>query len=125
MNFFTLEGIYLIMALFFLLITAFVTTRPFMPKGCFKKIFPTVFILFALAIALHYYVTTGRMNEVKEGFENGKTIICESRAQRGASRTVMIKKSNKWELGEDYVFTSPEYSRGFHAARCIVDMFDK
>ncbi len=125
MNFFVLEGGYLVIALFFLVVTAIVTTRSFIPEGSFKKIFPAVFIFFAIAIGAHYYVTTGRMNDVKEGFENGKTIICESRAVRGASRTVMIEKGRNWKLSEDYLFTSPEYVRGFHAARCIVDIFNK
>ncbi len=125
MNFFILEGGYLVITLFFLVVTAIVTTRSFMPKGSFKKIFPAVFIFFVLAIGAHYYVTTDRMSDVKDGFENGKTIICESRAVRGASRTVMIEKNANWKLSEDYIFTSPDYARGFHAARCIVDIFNK
>ena len=125
MNFLTLEGGYLAIALFFLVITAIVTTRSFVPKGTFKKIFPFVFTFFIVAIGAHYYVTTQRMNDVKDEFENGKIIVCESRAIRGASRTVMIEKSKNWELSEDYIFTSPEYSRGFHAARCVVDIFNK
>ncbi len=125
MNFFILEGGYLVIALFILVVTAIVTTRSFVPKNSFKKIFPFVFGFLIIAIGSHYYITTSRMNDVKEGFENGKLIICESRAVRGASRTVMIEKNKNWKLSEDYLFTSPEYLRGFHAARCIVDIFNK
>jgi len=37
MNFLTLEGGYLVIGLFILAVTAFVTTRPFMAKGSFTK----------------------------------------------------------------------------------------
>ncbi len=119
-NFLTLEGGFLAIATFFLLITAFVTTRSFMSKGTFKKIFPVVFIFLALGIAVHYYVTTKRMQTVQEAFENNKIIICESRSMRKMSRTILIEKSKNWRI-ENNIFVSDDYERGFHTARCLVD----
>ena len=118
-NFFYLEGAYLILGAFILLITLFVTTRPFMSKGAVKKGLLWVSFVLALAIAGHYTVTSNRMAEVKEAFEANKMIICESRARRKVAPSVNVQKSNDWSLEEDN-FVSPHYSRPFFAARCIV-----
>jgi len=119
-NFLTLEGGFLVIVAFFLAITAFVTTRSFMPKNAFKKIFPVVFIILALGIALHYYVTTKRMQAVQVAFQNDKVIICESKTMRNMSRTILIEKSKNWRIENDN-FVSDDYERGFHTARCLVD----
>jgi len=119
-NFFTLEAAYIGIAAFILAITAFVTTRPFMSKNSFKKIFPAVFIFLLLAIFAHFYITTQRMQTVKSAFEDGKTIICENKKNKSLGRTVTVEKGkNKWILEGD-LFVSQLYSRGFHTARCIV-----
>lgn len=118
-NFFILEGGYLAIALFVLIITIFVTTRPFISKGAAKKWVFLVFLLLALFIGAHYMITTSRMQNVKEAFEQDKTILCESRAQRKVAQSIEIKKSREWTL-KDGLFTSPNYSRGFLSARCIV-----
>ena len=118
-NFFYLEGAYLILGAFTLLITLFVTTRPFMEKASVKKGLFWVSVVIAIMIGGHYTVTTNRMTEVRTAFENGQTIICESRATRKVAQTVTVEKSNEWRLEEDN-FVSPNYSRPFFMARCIV-----
>jgi hypothetical protein len=122
-SFITLEGGYLVIAAFILAITAFVTTRPFMEKGAFKKGMIIVSLFLAVAILAHFYVTTKRMSDVKEAFEAGKVVICESRATRKVAQTVLVDKSKNWRLEGD-IFYSDEYSRGFHSARCIVDILN-
>lgn len=119
-NFFFLEGAYLILGLFTLLITLFVTTRPFMEKGAVKKGLLWVSLVLAIMIGGHFAVTSNRMAEVRTAFENGETIICENRATRKVSPTVIINKAQEWILEEDDNFVSPNYSRSFFSARCIV-----
>jgi len=118
-NFFFLEGVYLILGAFALLITLFVTTRPFMAKGSVKKGLFWVSVVVAVMVGGHYTVTTKRMEEVRTAFNNDQKIICESRATRKVAQTVIIEKSNEWRLEEDN-FISPNYSRVFFIARCIV-----
>lgn len=118
-KFFILEGAYLILGSIILLVTLFVTTRPFMPKGSIKKGFIGVILVLALFIGGHFYVTTNRMAEVRNAFENDKIVICESRMERKAAQSVRVQKSNEWFMeGDDFV--SPNYNRPFHSARCIV-----
>ena len=118
-NFFVLEGAYLILGGIILLITLFVGTRPFMSKGAAKRGLMWVSLVLAIAIGAHYTVTTNRMNEVKSAFEQDKVILCESRMQRKVAQSVIIQKSNEWSL-EDDNFVSPNYTRPFFSARCIV-----
>ncbi len=118
-NFFYLEGAYLILGGIILLVALFVSTRPFMAKGAWKKGLFWVSVVLAVLIGAHYKVTTNRMEKVKTAFENGKTILCESRMLRKAAQVVYIKKENDWSLkGDDFV--SPNYARPFFSARCIV-----
>ena len=119
-NFFFLEGGYLILAAIILLITLFVTTRPFMSKGAVKKGLISVFLVLAVAIGAHYFVTTNRMADVKAAFAEDKTIICESRMVRKVAPYVLIKKSRGWRLEGDN-FVSDDYTRPFFSARCIVE----
>lgn len=119
-NFFYLEGAYLILGLIVVLVTVFVSTRPFMPKGSLKKGLSGVTVVLSIMIGLHYTVTTNRMAEVKRAFEEGKRVVCESRMQRKVSPTVIISKAQGWELNGDN-FVSPEYVRPFFSARCIVE----
>ena len=118
-NFFYLEGAYLILGGIILLITLFVTTRPFMSKGAVKRGLFWVTLVLTIFIGTHFKITTDRMVEVREAFKNDKTIICESRMQRKVAQTVNIKQSNEWTLENDN-FVSPNYSRPFFIARCIV-----
>lgn len=118
-NFFFLEGAYLILGFIILLITLFVTTRPFMAKGAVKKGLLGVTVVLAVMIGAHYSVTTNRMAEVKSAFEKDLPILCESRMQRKVAQTVIVQKSNEWFLEGDN-FVSPNYTRPFFAARCIV-----
>jgi len=118
-NFLFLEGAYLILGGIILLVTLFVSTRPFMSKGAVKKGLFWVTLVLAILIGAHYNMTVNRMTEVKEAFEKGLPIICESRMQRKVAQTVNIQKSKKWFLEGDN-FVSPEYSRPFFTARCIV-----
>ena len=118
-EFFILEGAYLILAFLILLVTIFVTTRPFMSKSAPKTGIISVSIILALFIGLHYYITINRIKSVKEAFKSGKKVICESRANTKAAQSIIIHKAYGWKLKGDY-FTSPEFERDFHLARCIV-----
>lgn len=119
-NFFFLEGGYLILGAIVLLITLFVGTRPFMSKGAAKRGLMWVSMVIAIMIGGHYYTTVSRMAEVKIAFEKDQTVICESRMVRKVAPYVLIKKSRGWELEGDN-FVSPDYSRPFFSARCIVE----
>jgi hypothetical protein len=118
-KFFILEGGYLIVAVFILLVTIFVTTRPFMPKGALKKGVGIVSLILAFFIGAHFYITTSRMAEVQKAFEEGKPVICESRMLRKAAQSIIISKEHDWRIEGD-MFVSPHYNRPFHTARCIV-----
>lgn len=121
-KFFELEGGYLVIGLFILLATIYVTTRPFVGGGkAWKKGVP--FVLFGLSgfIFAHFFVTTNRMDDVKYRFNNGGPVICESRAIRKVAQSIIIDPNNhhqQWVLEGD-VFKSPEYERAFHSARCL------
>ncbi len=118
-SFFFLEGGYLILGGIVLLITLFVGTRPFMSKGAAKRGLMWVSLVISIMIGLHYNMTMNRMTEVKIAFEKDLEIICESRMVRKVAPYVMVKKSREWRLeGDDFV--SPNYTRPFFSARCIV-----
>ena len=124
-NFLTLEAGYLVIATFILVVTAFVTTRPFMSKNAFKKIFTAVLIFLIFAILAHFYVTTERMKTVQAAFEEGKVIIRENKGSKKMGRTVLVEKgTNKWYIEND-MFVSELYSRGFHTARCVIHLVQK
>ena len=120
-KFLELEAAYLVISFFVLIVTTFVTTRSFMPKGAFKKgiIFVSLFLF--TAIMSHYYFTTKRMSEVKTEFNNGGLILCESRATRKVAQSVRVSKGENWKIEGD-VFTSALYTRVFHTARCILPL---
>ena len=118
-NFFYLEGGYLILGAIVLLITLFVGTRPFMSKGAAKRGLMWVSLVIAIMIGLHFNMTMNRMEEVKIAFEKDLEIICESRMVRKVAPYVMVKKSREWRLEGDN-FVSPNYTRPFFSARCIV-----
>ncbi len=118
-NFFYLEGGYLILGAIVMLVTLFVTTRPFMGKGAVKKGMGAVGSVIAVLIGAHYWVTTERMSEVKEAFERGEKVICENRVIRKGSQSIIISKQNGWRLDGEY-FVSDAYTRPFFTARCIV-----
>ena len=118
-KFLELEAGYLSIGLLILVITLFVTTRPFFGKGAVLKGLTYVSIFLVLAIGMHYKVTTDRMNTVKSAFAEGKIIICESRATRKVAQSVDVNKNKEWVLEGD-VFSSPNYGRVFHSARCLV-----
>ena len=116
--FFELEIVYIVIAVFFLVVTAFVTTRDFVPRVAFKRGMISVFTIFAVMITAHFFFTTKRMAGVKEVFNEGGTIICENKMQRTISRSVLISKKLEWRLEGDY-FESDNYMRNFHTARCV------
>jgi len=118
-KFLELEGGYLFIGFVILMVTLFVTTRPFMSKGSVQKGFISVVMFLTVAIGMHFKITTDRMSDVKLAFNKGQTIICESRAQRKVAQSVDVTKENEWLLEGD-VFSSPNYSRVFHTARCLV-----
>jgi hypothetical protein len=118
-KFLELEGGYLFISFVILAVTLFVSTRPFMSKGALKKGMFWVSLVLAFFIGLHFKITTDRMSEVKEAFNQGKTIICESRALRKVAQSINIDKNREWRLEGD-IFLSPNYSRPFHTARCVV-----
>jgi len=118
-KFLMLEGGYLLIALFVLGITLFVSTRPFMAKGAYKKGLAAVSAVLAVMIGAHYLITTSRMAAVQEAFMADKQILCESRMLRKVAQSVIIQRSKGWSLEGDN-FVSPHYSRPFFTARCIV-----
>ncbi|WP_291930751.1 hypothetical protein [Candidatus Thioglobus sp.] len=119
MQFLELEGGYLAIAGFVLLVTMFVTTRSFMPKGAFKKGMVSVLLVLILFIGLHFNATINRMQSVASAFNNGEDIICENRVLRKAAQSFVINRSRGWLLAND-IFSSSEYNRVFHSARCLV-----
>ena len=120
-NFLYLEGAYLILGVIILLITLFVTTRPFMSPSAPKKGLSTVALVLAIFIGGHYWVTTSRIATVKKAFQAGKPVLCESRMLRKMAQSIEIKKGTAahWRIEGDN-FVSPEFVRPFHIARCIV-----
>jgi hypothetical protein len=117
-RFFELEIAYVVIGLFFLAITAFVTTRDFRPKVAFKRGMIGIFAVFSIMIFVHYMVTTKRMRGVSEIFNEGGTIICENKMRRTISQSVLISKKLGWKLDGDY-FKNPDFVRDFHTARCV------
>jgi hypothetical protein len=118
-KFLELEAGYLFIGFIVLAVTLFVSTRPFFTKGSFKKALLSVGLFLVLAIGFHFKITTDRMSGVKEAFKDGKIIICESRATRKVAQSVNVDVNNEWNLEGD-VFSSPNYNRVFHSARCLV-----
>ena len=116
--FFELEIPYIVIGLFILAVTAFVTTREFVPKVAFKRGMIIVGSFFTIMILAHYYVTTKRMDGVKKIFNEGGTIICENKMHRTISQSVLISKKLLWQLDGD-LFKSDHYTRAFHTSRCI------
>jgi hypothetical protein len=120
MQFLELEGGYLVIGLFVLIVSIIVTTRSFMPKNSFKKGVPVVFGFLSIMILGHYFVTIDRMEDVKTAFKDGKNIICESKQIRKVAQSLVVSKELRWQLDGD-VFVSNEYERVFHSARCVAE----
>jgi len=118
-TFFELEIGYIIIALFFLAVTAIVTTRSFMPRVAFKRGMLLILSLVVIFIGFHYYITTKRMKQVAKEFEKGKIILCENRETFKGSQAIVINKKAGWSLKEG-IFVNPKYHRKYHSARCIV-----
>jgi hypothetical protein len=116
--FFELEIACIVIGIFLLTVTAFVTTRGFMPRVAFKRGMISVSMMLVTMISIHYYMTTTRMDGVKEIFNEGGTIICENKMQRTISRSVLISKNLEWRLEGD-LFVSDNHTRGFHTSRCV------
>ncbi len=116
--FFELEIVYIVIGIFILSITAFVTTRDFMPPIAFKRGMISVSMTLITMIAIHYYLTTTRMEGVKEVFLEGGTVICENKMQRTISRSVLISEVLEWRLEGD-LFVSDNHVRDFHTSRCV------
>jgi hypothetical protein len=120
-QFFELEAGYLIIALFFIVVTYIVTTRSFMPKGALKKGMIMILPLLIAFIGFHYYTTVKRMAKVKEAFFEGKTILCENRETFKGPGSIIIRKKAGWGL-KNGIFSKPNYHKKFHSARCVVDL---
>jgi hypothetical protein len=116
--FFELEIAYITIGIFFLVITAIVTTQSTLPKSSFKYGMIGVISIFSGMITAHYLVTVKRMDGVKEIFNNGETIICENKMRKTISRSVLISKELEWRLEGDK-FVSDNYTRDFHTSRCV------
>jgi len=116
--FFELEIVYIVIGIFILSVTAFVTTRDFMPKVAFMRGMVSVGMLVTTMIVVHYFMTTARMDGVKEIFSNGETVICENKMRRTISRSVLLSKELGWRLEGDR-FKNDDYERDFHTSRCI------
>jgi len=119
-NFFELEGGYLFIGLFAMVVALFVGTRPFISNGkAWKKTVPFVSITMLGFILAHYFVTTSRMEDVKNRFLKGGAVICESKAVRKVAQSIIIDPNQQgWVLLGNELH-SPKYERGFHIARCL------
>ena len=122
MQFIELEGGYLIIGLFIMIVAVVVTTRKFMSKNSFKVGVPIVFAVVSAFILAHYFMTIDRMDTVKSTFNNGGEVICESRMLRKVSQSITISKKLNWTLVDD-VFKSDDYHRDFHSARCLEKIY--
>lgn len=116
--FFELEIVYIVIGIFILSVTAFVTTRDFMPKVAFKRGMLGVSSFVLIMILLHFFMTTSRMEGVKELFNAGETIICENKMRRTISRSVLLSQELGWRIEGDK-FKNDDYERDFHTSRCI------
>jgi len=116
--FIELEIVYIVIGIFILVVTAIVTTRDFMPKVAFSRGMTMVFMFLATMILIHYFMTTSRMDGVKDMFNNGETVICENKMRRTISRSVLLSKDLGWRLEGDQ-FKNDDYERDFHSSRCI------
>ena len=116
--FFELEIVYIVIGIFILSVTAFVTTRDFMPKVAFKRGMLGVGAFVTGMILFHFSMTTSRMAGVKEIFNKGETVICENKMRRTISRSVLLSKELGWRLDGDK-FKNDDYERDFHTSRCI------
>jgi len=122
LRFFQLEGGYLFIGLFALGVAIFVGTRPFISNGqAWKKTVPFILITISGFIGTHFIVTTTRISDVKKQFNSGGSVICESKALRKVAQTIIInpKSSQNWTIKDDE-FSSAEFTRNFHIARCLV-----
>jgi hypothetical protein len=122
--FFELEAGYMVIAVFFLAVTLFVTTRDFMPRVAFKRGMIGVFVIFAIMITGHFFMTKSRMDTVKKAFNSGKTIICENKMRRTISQSILISKKLGWRLEGD-LLKSDNVVRDFYVARCVEYIYDK
>ena len=116
--FFELEIVYIVIAIFILVVTAIVTTRDFVPKVAFSRGMTMVSMFLITMISIHFYMTTSRMAGVKEIFNNGETVICENKMRRTISRSVLLSQELGWRLEGDS-FKNDDYERDFHTSRCI------
>ena len=126
-TFIQLEAGYLLIGLFALGAATFVGTRPFVGDGqAWKKTVPFVLITMAGFIGAHYFFTTSRMADVKKRFLSGGAVICESKAQRKVAQSIIIdpQKPQGWILIGDE-FSSPQFVRTFHTARCLEYTYPK
>jgi len=116
--FLELEIVYIVIGAFILSITAFVTSRDFVPAGAFKKGMLFVGGFVAIMITFHYIMTTSRMDNVEKMFENGDTIICENKMRRTISKSVLLSKEMGWTM-QNHLFKHIDYERDFHTSRCV------
>jgi len=120
-NFLELEMGYIVIAIFFIVVTAIVTTRNFMPRVAFKRGMILVSTILVAFVLFHYYMTIQRMQMIAQEFNGGKTILCENRESLKGNQSVIINKKAGWRL-EDGIFTNPDFYRGFHSARCALGL---
>ena len=116
--FFELEIAYIVISIFILTVTAIVTTSGTMPKVAFSRGMISIGMFLSVMIGFHYNMTTNRMADVKESFNNGKVIICENKMRKTISQSVLIEKNLEWILDGD-LFISDNHVRDFHTSRCI------
>ena len=115
-NFFKEEFIFILVALFILGITIFVTTRPFVAKGA-RKAIPIVAAFLVLALIAHYNFRQNLVKEVRKGFEEGKTILCMDKTNKIG---YVVINAGEWKLQGDE-FVHPEFPRSYNIRNCIVE----
>ncbi len=115
-DFFKEEAVYIFISLFLLGIVIFVTTRPFVSKKS-RVAIPIIFVFLLVALLIHYKIRINNIQEVKQSFNNGKTILCMDKTNK-ISNQVTVNKNAGWILKDDMFFHS-DFPRGYNIRQCI------
>jgi len=115
--FFELEVLYIIIAIFILSLTAFVTTRDSISKVIFNRSMLGISAFLIFMITFHYNITVNKMRHIKDIFNQGERIICENKIHRISSQSLILSKKLGWSIDGDR-FINDKYDRDFHTSEC-------
>ena len=89
-----------------------------MPKVAFKRGMISIGVFILVMISLHFFITTSKIDAIKEIFNSGERVVCENNMRRKTSESVLISQDLGWKLDGDK-FRHEDYERDFHTSRCI------